>query len=110
LLHRIRGNQGRVGNFAILETPVPGAGKPGRNFVDKNQSVYLYNMTTMTLQVLEKDHDETVRLIAAKLYEAEKITLGQAAEMCGMKKWDYAEILVNYGVHFFEDYKLYLSK
>jgi predicted HTH domain antitoxin len=71
----------------------------------------------MTLQVpekLEKDHDETVRLIAAKLYEAEKITLGQAAEMCCMKKWDYAEILVNYGVHFFdasaaaalEDYKL----
>jgi len=62
-------------------------------------------MTTMTIQVpeaLEKEHEETVRLIAAKLYESGKLTLGQAAEMCGMKKWDYAEILINYGVHFFD--------
>ena len=62
-------------------------------------------MTTMTIQVpekLEKEHDETVRLIAAKLYESGKLTLGQAAEMCGMKKWDFAEILINYGVHFFD--------
>jgi predicted HTH domain antitoxin len=62
-------------------------------------------MTTMTLNVpeaLEKEHDETVRLIAAKLFESDKLTLGQAAEMCGMKKWDFAEILVNYGVHFLD--------
>ncbi|MES2809178.1 MAG: UPF0175 family protein [Bacteroidota bacterium] len=62
-------------------------------------------MTTLTLQVpdaLEKDHDETVRLIAAKLYESGKLTLGQAAEMCSMKKWDFAETLINYGVHYFD--------
>jgi predicted HTH domain antitoxin len=62
-------------------------------------------MTTMTLQVpdaLEKDHKETVRLIAAKLYESGKLTMGQAAEMCDMKKWDFAEILINYGVHYFD--------
>jgi predicted HTH domain antitoxin len=62
-------------------------------------------MTTITLQVpeaLEKEHDETVRLIAAKLYEAGKLSLGQAAEMCGMKKWDFAEILINYDVHYFD--------
>lgn len=62
-------------------------------------------MTTMILQVpdaLEKEHDETVRLIAAKLYESGKLSLGQAAEMCGMKKWDFAEILINYGVHYFD--------
>jgi predicted HTH domain antitoxin len=62
-------------------------------------------MTTMTLNVpeaLEKEHDKTVRLIAAKLYEAGEVTLGQAAEMCGMKKWDFAEILVNYGVNIYE--------
>ena len=62
-------------------------------------------MTTITLQVpdaLEKEHDETVRLIAAKLYESGKLTLGQAADMCGMKKWDFAEILINYGVHYFD--------
>ncbi len=66
---------------------------------------YLYIMTTITLQVpdaLEKEHDETVRLIAAKLYESGKLTLGQAAEMCGMRKWDFAEILINYGVHYFD--------
>jgi predicted HTH domain antitoxin len=62
-------------------------------------------MTTITIQVpdaLEKEHDETVRLIAAKLYEAGKLNLRQAAEMCGMKKWDFAEILIEYGVHYLE--------
>lgn len=62
-------------------------------------------MTTMILQVpdaLEKEHDETVRLIAAKLYESGKLSLGQAAEMCSMKKWDFAEVLINYGVHYFD--------
>lgn len=61
-------------------------------------------MTTLTLQVpdaLEKEHDETVRLIAAKLYESGKLTLSQAADTCSMKKWDFAEILINYGVHYF---------
>nr|WP_067054375.1 UPF0175 family protein [Mucilaginibacter sp. L294] len=62
-------------------------------------------MTTMTLQVpdaLENEHDETVRLIAAKLYEAGKLSLGQAAEMCSMKKWDFAEILINFGVNYLD--------
>ena len=59
----------------------------------------------MTLQVpeaLEKEHDETVRLIAAKLYEAGKLSLAQAAEMCNMKKWDFAEILINFGVNYLD--------
>jgi len=72
-------------------------------------------MTTMTIQVpeaLEKEHDETTRLIAAKLYEANKLTLRQAAEMCKMKKWDFAEILINYDVHYLdqsaaEDFETY---
>ncbi|HEX8024314.1 UPF0175 family protein [Mucilaginibacter sp.] len=62
-------------------------------------------MTTMILQVpeaLEKEHDETVRLIAAKLYEAGKLSLAQAAEMCNMKKWDFAEILVSFGVNYLD--------
>ncbi len=71
---------------------------------------YLYlvmssGFTTMTLQVpdeLEKEHEETARFIAAKLYEAGKIMLGKAADMVGMQKWDFAEILINYGVHFFD--------
>jgi predicted HTH domain antitoxin len=62
-------------------------------------------MTTITLQVpdaLEKEHDDTVRLIAAKLYEAGKISLGQAAEMCGMKKWDFPAVLARFNVSYFQ--------
>jgi predicted HTH domain antitoxin len=62
-------------------------------------------MTTMTLNVpdaLEKEHDETVRLIAAKLYEAGKLSLGQAAEMCGMKKWDFPAVLASFDISYFQ--------
>jgi len=62
-------------------------------------------MTTMTIQVpddLEKEHDETVRLIAAKLYEAGKLDLRQAAEMCGMKKWEFPEVLADFNVSYFQ--------
>jgi predicted HTH domain antitoxin len=62
-------------------------------------------MTTLTLQVpdsLEENHDDTVRFLAAKLYESGKLSLGQASEMVGMKKWDFAEILIAYGVHYLE--------
>ncbi|MFD1257472.1 UPF0175 family protein [Mucilaginibacter terrae] len=59
----------------------------------------------MTLQIpdaLEKEHDETVQLIAAKLYEAQKLSLAQAAEMCGMKKWDFSAVLAQYDVAYFQ--------
>lgn len=62
-------------------------------------------MTTMTLQVpdaLEKEHDETVRLIAAKLYEAGKLSFGQAAEMCGMSKWDFPAVLAQFDVNYIQ--------
>lgn len=62
-------------------------------------------MTTITLKVpdaLEKEHDETVRLIAAKLYESGKLTLGQAAEMCGKKKWDFPAVLAKFDVNYFQ--------
>jgi len=62
-------------------------------------------MTTMTIQVpdaLEKEHDETVRFLAAKLFEAGKLSLGQAAEMCGMKKWDFPAVLSGFGISYFQ--------
>lgn len=62
-------------------------------------------MTTLTLQVpdaLEKEHDEIVRFLAAKLYESGKLSLGQAAEMCGMKKWDFPEVLAKFNVPYFQ--------
>jgi predicted HTH domain antitoxin len=62
-------------------------------------------MATMTIKVpdtLEKQHDDTVRLIAAKLYEAGKLSLGQAAEMCGVKKWDFPAILAEFNIPYFQ--------
>lgn len=58
-------------------------------------------MTTITLQVPdslgEYEHD-TVRFIAAKLYESGKLSLGQAASMVGLSKRTFAELLSDYGV------------
>ncbi|TZF86361.1 UPF0175 family protein (plasmid) [Pedobacter sp. BS3] len=62
-------------------------------------------MTTMMLNVpeaLEKEHDETVRFFAAKLYEAGKLSLGQAAEMCGMAKRDFTKILAKFNVNYIQ--------
>lgn len=59
----------------------------------------------MTLQVpdfLEKNHQDTVRFLAAKLYESGKLSLGQSAKVAGMKKWDFAEILIDYDVDYIQ--------
>jgi predicted HTH domain antitoxin len=67
-------------------------------------------MTTLTLQVpdfLEENHNDTVRFLAAKLYESGKLSLGQAAEMAELNKQQFAAILPHYGVNYinysFED-------
>ncbi|MGN6178209.1 MAG: UPF0175 family protein [Mucilaginibacter sp.] len=67
-------------------------------------------MTTLTLQVpdfLEENHNDTVRFLAAKLYESGKLSLGQAAEMAEMTKQEFSAVLSNYGVNYinysFED-------
>ncbi|MDR6804399.1 putative HTH domain antitoxin [Dyadobacter sp. BE34] len=58
-------------------------------------------MTTITLQVpdsLGEHQNDTVRFIGAKLYESGKLSLGQAAEMAGLPKRTFAELLGDYGV------------
>lgn len=58
-------------------------------------------MSTLTLQVpdeLLEYQKDTVRFIAAKLYESGKLSLGQAAEMTGLSKPTFAEILGDYNV------------
>ncbi|GGM83590.1 hypothetical protein GCM10010967_14230 [Dyadobacter beijingensis] len=58
-------------------------------------------MTTITLQVpdsLGEHQNDTIRFIAAKLYESGKLSLGQAAEMAGVTKRTFAELLGDYGV------------
>jgi predicted HTH domain antitoxin len=58
-------------------------------------------MTTITLQVpdsLGEYQNDTIRFIAAKLYESGKLSLGQAADMANLSKRTFAELLGDYGV------------
>ena len=58
-------------------------------------------MTTITLQVpdsLGEYQNDTIRFIAAKLYESGKLSLGQAADMASLSKRTFAELLGDYGV------------
>ena len=41
---------------------------------------------------------ETKRFLAAKMYEAGKLSLGQAAELAGLSTRAFAEILADYNV------------
>jgi len=44
------------------------------------------------------DPKEVTRFLAAKLYEAGRLTLAQAAKMVGLQTVEFAEILSQYGV------------
>lgn len=44
------------------------------------------------------DERETKRFLAAKMYEAGKLSLGQAAEMASLSKIAFSEILADYNV------------
>lgn len=48
------------------------------------------------------DYDFTM-LLASKLYEAKKLTSGQAAKMVGLSKRAFIELLGNYGASLFGD-------
>ena len=61
-------------------------------------------MRTMTLQMpdnLEVDNKQLAILLASKLYEMGKLSLGQAAEVAGMTKRAFAELLGSYNVSIF---------
>ena len=58
-------------------------------------------MNTITLQIpdtFELNPKDTIRFLAAKLYESGKLSLGQAAELTNLSKPTFAEILADYGV------------
>ena len=46
------------------------------------------------------DEKETKRFLAAKMYESDKLSLGQAATLAGLSKATFAEILADYNVAF----------
>jgi predicted HTH domain antitoxin len=61
-------------------------------------------MKTIHIQVpdaLDIDTLQFSMLIASRLYEGGKLSLGQAAEMTGMTKRAFAEMLGAYNVSFF---------
>jgi predicted HTH domain antitoxin len=47
---------------------------------------------------LEINEKETKRFLAAKMYESGKLSLGQAAEIAGLSKVAFSEILSDYNV------------
>jgi len=61
-------------------------------------------MRTLTLNIpdtLEADDKEIALLVSSRLYEQGKLSLGQAAEMAGVSKRTFAELLGHYGVSIF---------
>lgn len=62
-------------------------------------------MKTITLQIpenLDLNDQQAAILLATKLYEQGKLSLGQAAELAGCGKSDFMELLGQYGVSLFQ--------
>lgn len=61
-------------------------------------------MKTLTLNIpdnLDIDSKEFLMLAASKLYEQGKLSLGQAAELAGLTKRAFAELINRYNVSIF---------
>ena len=61
-------------------------------------------MKTMTLSLPDNadvDNKQLAILVASKLYELGKLSLGQAAEVAGLTKRSFAELLGSYDVSIF---------
>ena len=61
-------------------------------------------MKTLTLNIpdnVELDDKEVAMLVATRLYEQGKLSLGQAAELVGLTKRTFAELLGRYNVSIF---------
>lgn len=52
---------------------------------------------------VDLDEKDTKTMLAAKLYEAGKLTLGQAAEVAGYSKRTFMELLADYDVSLFDN-------
>jgi predicted HTH domain antitoxin len=61
-------------------------------------------MKTLTVNLpdsIDLDNSELSILVASKLYEQGRLSLGQAAEVAGLTKRSFAEILAKYEVSIF---------
>lgn len=62
------------------------------------------SMKTLTLNIpdnLDIDDHELIMLLASKLYEQGRLSLGQASELAGLTKSAFAELLSKYNVSIF---------
>jgi predicted HTH domain antitoxin len=58
-------------------------------------------MKYLTIKIpdsLNLNENETKRFLAAKMYESGKLSLGQAAELAGLSKVAFSEILADFSV------------
>ncbi len=70
-------------------------------------------MKTLTINLpdsLGLDDKDLAMLVSSSLYEQGKLSLGQAAEITGLSKRTYAELLGSYGVTIFNYPALDVSK
>lgn len=61
-------------------------------------------MKALTINIpdtLDLNNDDITMLIATRLYEQGKLSLGQAAELAGLTKRTFAELLGKYNVSIF---------
>ncbi len=61
-------------------------------------------MKTLTINIpdsVDVNNKDLAMLVASQLYEQGKLSLGQAAEVAGLTKRTFAEILGNYNVSIF---------
>jgi predicted HTH domain antitoxin len=57
------------------------------------------NQLTINIPAIENlDETEVRRFLAAKLYESGRLSLGRAAELAGLSKLAFSEILADYDV------------
>lgn len=59
------------------------------------------NIVLQLPDTVEIDNSELLMLLAARLYEKGRLSLGQAAELAGLTKRTFAELLGKYDVSIF---------
>lgn len=62
-------------------------------------------MDSLTIKIPSKlnlSETEIKRFLAAKMYEIGKLSLGQAADLAGLSKLSFSEILADYDVAFID--------
>jgi predicted HTH domain antitoxin len=68
------------------------------------KNLYLWSMKTLTINLpdtIDLDDKDLAMILASRLYEQGKLSLGQAAELANLSKRTFAELLGKYDVSIF---------